>query len=51
MKIKNETLKKLTNDELVDTLFEEAMAKRQECKSLIDEIMEGVDDDDEDDGY
>lgn len=40
------------NDITVHEIFEESMAKRQPCKSLIEEIMEGVnDDDDEEIGY
>ena len=40
------------NEITVHEIFEEAMAKRQSCKSLVEEIMEDIDDiDDEEIGY
>ncbi len=40
-----------STDLTVLQMYNEAMAKRQPCKSLIDEIMEGANEDDDDDGY
>jgi hypothetical protein len=43
----------MTPEEItVNEIFKEAMAKRQPCKSLIEEIMEDIDDlDDDEIGY
>jgi hypothetical protein len=37
----------MTTQETVDKIFEEAMAKRQPCPSLIEEIMADIDNEDE----
>ena len=37
----------MTTQETADKIFEEAMAQRQPCPSILEDIMADIDDDDE----